>query len=130
MALEVRREVSTIAHSISTHMPVPPPPPRRELRDGVLFALARWRLAITAAPFVVVSAYIRHAVWLPASAGGAGGPGFNLDTSTTSGFIGAAVFVMAILLNGVMSDFKESEKGERAPARARPASPPAPPAPR
>ena len=70
--------------------------------------IARARLLFAVIPLSLCVVGIRAAAWiaphstlrlLPA-----------LDPSVLSSFIAAAIFVVALLLNGVMSDYKESEK--------------------
>jgi hypothetical protein len=71
------------------------------------FFLARFWLAAFVIPLGLLATGIRAAIWSPSS-GFAALPA--LEPSVVSGFISAAIFVMALLVNGVLADFKESEK--------------------
>jgi hypothetical protein len=68
------------------------------------FLLIRWRLVLQVIPMVFCAICLRAAVW-------SGGPlPFVLDSSVVASFVTAGVFVCGLLLNGIMADWKESEK--------------------
>ena len=68
------------------------------------FFLCRWRLALLTVPVIGAMIGFRCAVWYGAGVGG------WIDQSVFTSFIVLAVFVSAVLLQGVVQDFKESEK--------------------
>ena len=68
------------------------------------FFLCRWRLALKTLPMVAAMIGFRFAVWYGAGVGG------WVDPSVFTSFIVLAVFVSAVMLQGVIQDFKESEK--------------------
>ena len=71
------------------------------------FFVARLWLAAVVIPLGLLATGIRAAIWSPSS----GFPALPaLEPSVVSGFISAAIFVMALLVNGVLADFKETEK--------------------
>ena len=77
----------------------------------VLFVVARWRVASVALPAAAICGGVRQAVWgsaallpIPTHSG------YYVDASVLNGFVAASIFVLAILLNGIMADYKESER--------------------
>ena len=74
----------------------------------LFFFLSRFRIAMYVLPLSAAVAGVRAAIWLPASSDFAALPW--LEPSVVSGFIAAAIFVMALLVSGVMSDYKETER--------------------
>jgi hypothetical protein len=68
------------------------------------FFICRWRLALKTIPVIAAMVGFRFAVWF-----GAGVAGW-IEPSVFTSFIVLAVFVSAVMLQGVIQDFKESEK--------------------
>jgi hypothetical protein len=80
-------------------------------KSWVLFVVARWRVASVALPAAAICGGVRQAVWgsaallpIPTHSG------YYVDASVLNGFVAASIFVLAILLNGIMADYKESER--------------------
>ena len=81
------------------------------LHAHMLFLLARWRVALVALPVAAVCGGVRFAIWRPnATLPTPLASGWFVDTTVLTGFISASIFVLAILLNGIMADYKESER--------------------
>ncbi len=72
--------------------------------SGPAYLLKRWRLALQAAPFVLVLLGCRFAVWY------GGGVGGWVDPAVFTSFIGVVIFVGVVLMQGIIQDFKEAEK--------------------
>ena len=78
-----------------------PPPPSHRL----LYAfIARARLLFAAIPLALIVVGVRAATWLAPESTFRRLP--SLDPSVLSSFIAASIFVIALLLNGVMADYK------------------------
>ena len=81
------------------------------VRTALLFAVARWRVGLVALPFAAVCGGVRYAIWKPGSLlPNPLASGWYVDSSVLTGFVSASIFVLAILLNGIMADYKESER--------------------
>ncbi len=66
--------------------------------------LAQWRLALRCIPVVAVAVGMRQAVWYGSGMGG------WIDQSVFTSFISLAIFVSAIVMQGLVQDYKEAEK--------------------
>ena len=66
--------------------------------------IARARLLFAAIPLALIVVGVRAATWLAPESTFRLLP--SLDPSVLSSFIAAAIFVIALLLNGVMADYK------------------------
>ena len=81
------------------------------MRSVLSFLLARWRVALVALPAAALAGGVRAAVWAgTAATRSPSAAGFTVDAAVLNAFISASIFVLAILVNGVVADFKESEK--------------------
>ena len=81
-----------------------PPSPKHPLYP----VIARARLLFAVAPLSLCVVAIRAGAWESPNSSFRSMP--DLDPSVLTAFIAAAIFVLAFLLNGVMADFKESER--------------------
>ena len=83
---------------------------RPEKPESVLSAinvkniLAHWRLALRCIPVVTITVGMRLAVWYGAGIGG------WIDQVVFTSFISLAIFVSAIVIQGLLQDYKEAEK--------------------
>lgn len=81
------------------------------LHTHALFLVARWRVALVALPVAAICGGVRYAIWQPnARLPTPLASGWFVDTTVLTGFISASIFVLAILLNGILADYKESER--------------------
>ena len=99
---------SAAAPSPPSPPPLPPPPPSC-LSRSLFFLVSRYRLALFVAPLSAAVVGARAAVWQSPSSGFAT-LSAQLEPSVVSGFISAAIFVTALLVSGVMADYKEAER--------------------
>jgi hypothetical protein len=81
------------------------------VRAAFVFVVARWRVALVSLPVAAVCGGVRYAIWKPNSQlPNPLASGWFVDSSVLTGFISASIFVLAILVNGIMADYKESER--------------------